>query len=94
MRLMRLLVPAAILAAPIVGVGAAPADAQILCEQVYVSGTLVNPPTDASWCDEQIIASMCAYQHEGVDSTLSVAVFLCVPAPLVGTTPPPGADPS
>jgi len=93
MRLMRLLMTSAVLAAPIVGVGAAPANAQILCEQATISGSLGTPPADASWCDDQIIASMCVYQHEAVDSTLSAAVFLCVPAPLVGTTPP-GADPS
>jgi hypothetical protein len=83
-RLARLFAISAVLAASIVGLGAAPANAQVLCEEAWLGGSLINPPTEATECFDQIVASMCVYQHAGFDQSLSVAVFVCVPAPLAG----------
>ena len=83
MRLIRLLSTSVVLAAAIVGFGAAPAaNAQVLCEQAGVSGDL--PAAGTSQCEDQILAGWCDYQHEGVnDPTVNVYWFVCLPAPLV-----------
>lgn len=84
MRLTRLFSISAVLAASIVGFGAAPAaNAQSLCEEVSVYGSMVVPAS-AGQCWDPVLAGFCQSADTGV-SEASVYAFACLPAPVVAT---------
>jgi hypothetical protein len=68
---MRLFAICAVLAGALVGVGAAPASADELCDQVWASGELVLP-TAFGGCEDA-----------GADPQVHVWTYICVPDPTV-----------
>lgn len=90
MRLTRFFSISAVLAASIVGFGAAPAaNAHSLCEEVTVYGSIVVPAT-AGQCDDQVLANFCQSVDTGLPQA-GVSVYVCLPAPLANQT---GTGPS
>lgn len=83
MHLTRVFATSAVLAASIVGFGAAPAaNAEPLCEQVFMSGWALFSPTGAGDCVPSISAGFCDYEHEAVVPVAYVNTVICLPEPV------------
>jgi hypothetical protein len=78
---MRLFAICAVLAGALVGVGAAPASADELCDQVWASGDLVLP-TAFGGC-EPYDKTLCHWEDAGADPQVHVWTYICVPDPTV-----------
>ncbi|MDQ1748128.1 MAG: hypothetical protein QOD07_2391 [Frankiaceae bacterium] len=78
--LFRLSAVCAVIAGTIVGLGAAPASAGQLCEQVAAEGTWVAP-TSYTYC-RPYAGTFCEGQGEAVASYAGAWVYVCVPDPV------------
>jgi len=84
MHLKRLFATSAVLAASIVGFGAAPAaNAAPPCEQVYMSGYgAIILPTDETECLTTMDTGFCDDKREAVEPLFYVYTEVCLPAPV------------
>ncbi|MDQ1685609.1 MAG: hypothetical protein QOC82_2346 [Frankiaceae bacterium] len=87
MRVLRMAAICTVVAGSIIGLGAAPASAGELCDQVWVGGQWVSPvvPAGAYGTCMPYNGTFCHWQDDGADPQVHVYAYICVPDPV--TTP-------